>query len=47
MAKLTTFDVADFLDNEDVISHYLSVALPIPILICFFWRYAILRALEA
>jgi probable addiction module antidote protein len=30
MTKLTTFDVADFLDNEEVISEYLSVALEDP-----------------
>lgn len=30
MAKLTTFDVADYLDNEEVISEYLSVALEDP-----------------
>ncbi len=30
MTKLTTFDVADYLDNEEVISEYLSVALEDP-----------------
>lgn len=30
MTKLTPFDVADFLDNEELISEYLSVALEDP-----------------
>ncbi len=30
MAKLAPFDVADYLDNEEVISEYLSVALEDP-----------------
>jgi len=30
MAKLSTFDVADFLDSEEAISEYLSVALEDP-----------------
>ena len=30
MTKLTTFDAADFLDNEELISEYLSVALEDP-----------------
>jgi probable addiction module antidote protein len=30
MTKLTLFDVADHLDNEEVISEYLSVALEDP-----------------
>ncbi|MCX6547056.1 MAG: putative addiction module antidote protein [Acidobacteria bacterium] len=30
MTKLTPFDVADFLDNEELISAYLSVALEDP-----------------
>lgn len=27
MKRLTTFDVVDYLDNEEVIAEYLSVAL--------------------
>ena len=30
MTKLSSFDVADFLDNEEVISEYLSIALEDP-----------------
>ena len=30
MAKISTFDVADYLDNEEVISEYLSTALEDP-----------------
>jgi len=30
MAKISTFDVADFLDSEETISEYLSVALEDP-----------------
>ena len=30
MAKITPFDVADFLDSEETISEYLSVALEDP-----------------
>jgi len=30
MAKLAPFDVADYLDNEEVISEYISVALEDP-----------------
>ena len=30
MTKLSAFDVADFLDNEEVISEYLSIALEDP-----------------
>ncbi len=30
MAKLTPFDVADYLDNEELLSEYLSVALEDP-----------------
>ena len=30
MTKLSSFDVADYLDNEEVISEYLSVALEDP-----------------
>ena len=30
MTKLSTFDVADYLDNEEIISEYLSVALEDP-----------------
>ena len=30
MTRLTTFDVADYLDNEEGISEYLSVALEDP-----------------
>ena len=30
MAKITPFDIADYLDNEEVISEYLSTALEDP-----------------
>lgn len=30
MTKLSTFDIADYLDNDEVISEYLSVALEDP-----------------